>query len=233
MVSSMLTAIVTVVGVATRHAPDRPFPRAAHARPDAADAVTTRPACCWPGRSSAPILTDVAGFGSLWWASVEPVRDFGTMMVIGSLLVLPAICLLVPALAPRVAPRSARAKPGWGEVQLGHWLMHSVDAVRRRPQDRRHRHRPRRPGRRRSAPCGWRSRPTSRATSAAAAGSSQAYEFVETRARRRGRLGRDRFPPRKCSTRTTWPASGELRAAAAGHSTDHAIRRAGEHGRPR
>ena len=79
------------------------------------------------------ILTDVAGFGSLWWASVEPVRDFGTMMVVGSLLVIPAICLLVPALA-LVGARDRRREPGWGEAQLGNWLMRSIDAVQARPK---------------------------------------------------------------------------------------------------
>ena len=55
------------------------------------------------------------------------------MMVIGSCLVLPAICLLFPALA-LVFTRDGKKEHGWGEVQLGHWLMRSVDAVQARPK---------------------------------------------------------------------------------------------------
>ena len=59
------------------------------------------------------ILTDVAGFGALCWASVAPVRDFGTMMVLGSLMVIPATCLLVPVLRSWVpAIRRRRGQVG-------------------------------------------------------------------------------------------------------------------------
>src|SRR5262249_54047311 len=79
------------------------------------------------------VMTDVSGFGSLWCASDEPIRDFGTMMVAGSFLVLPAICLMFSALALLFA-RDGAAEHGWGEVHLGYWLMRSVDAVHAKPK---------------------------------------------------------------------------------------------------
>lgn len=132
MVSSMLTAIVTVVGVATimhlivhvrELRTQGVSPRAAFIT---AGAVLLGPIC-------GAILTDVAGFGSLWCATVGPVRDFGTMMVLGSLLVIPAIALLVPALALVGARDTGKTAPGWGEGQLARWLMGSVDAIQARP----------------------------------------------------------------------------------------------------
>lgn len=132
MVSSMLTAIVTVVGVATV------MHLIVHIREMRTQGLSQRQALLTAslllgGPILGAILTDVAGFGSLWWASVEPVRDFGTMMVVGSVLVIPAIVLLVPALALAFA-RDGKTTPGWGEVQLGYWLMRSVDLLQARPK---------------------------------------------------------------------------------------------------
>jgi predicted RND superfamily exporter protein len=132
MVSSMLTAIVTVVGVAgVMHL-------IVEIRELRVQGLTQRAALLKLGVLLAgpilgAVLTDVSGFGSLWWASVEPIRDFGTMMVAGSFLVLPAICLIFPALALAFA-RDRQAERGWGEVHLGYWLMRSVDAVHARPK---------------------------------------------------------------------------------------------------
>ena len=86
-----------------------------------------------PGPIVGTILTDVGGFGALAWASVEPVRDFGIMMVVGSLLVVPAICLIVPALALVAVREEPTPKPGWGEVHIGYWLMRSIDVLHSRP----------------------------------------------------------------------------------------------------
>lgn len=44
-------------------------------------------------------LTDAFGFGALWFAELEPVQDFATVMVIGSLMVLLAFWLIAPAIA--------------------------------------------------------------------------------------------------------------------------------------
>jgi len=132
MVSSMLTAIVTVVGVAgVMHL-------IVEVRELRTQGLTQRAAMLkagvlLAGPIFAAVLTDVSGFGSLWWASVKPVSDFGTMMVVGSFLVLPAMCLMFPALALAFA-RDGKKEHGWGEVQLGQWLMRSVDAVQARPK---------------------------------------------------------------------------------------------------
>src|SRR5262245_25716301 len=133
MVSSMLTAIITVVGVATV------MHLIVHVREYRTQGMTQWQALQIAGeRLAGPILgailTDVAGFGALCWASVAPVRDFGTMMVIGSLMVIPATCLLVPALALVGARDQPTPRPGWGEVHIGYWLMRSIDALAARPK---------------------------------------------------------------------------------------------------
>jgi uncharacterized protein len=132
MVSSMLAAIVTVVGVATV------MHLIVHVREMRTQGMTQREALqrasvLLAGPIFGAIATDVGGFGSLMCASVRPVRDFGLMMVIGSILVIPGICLLVPALA-LVAADNRRPRPGWGEVHIGYWLMRSIDAIAARPK---------------------------------------------------------------------------------------------------
>ncbi len=130
MVSTMLTAIVTVVGVAT----------VIHVIVRYRDArlggESTRDALA--GSSvvlAAPVLwscaTDAVGFGALLVTSVGPVRDFGLMMAIGALLVLPAVALLLPGLTlggtwdadPHTAP---------GDAWLGRGLRQALHVVRRR-----------------------------------------------------------------------------------------------------
>lgn len=98
MVSSMLTAVVTVVGVATvvhlivrfREARER------GKSPLRAIAQTTRILLIpvfWA------CITDAVGFGALKSASVGPVGDFGVMMGISCLAVLVSVWLLVPSLS--------------------------------------------------------------------------------------------------------------------------------------
>jgi predicted RND superfamily exporter protein len=133
MVSSMLAAIVTVVGIATL------MHLVVHFRDERSRGVPSRDALLRAGTLlAAPILgailTDVAGFGALWAASVEPVRDFGTMMVVGSLAVLPAIALLVPALALVGVRDRGPTRPPWGEERLGALLVRSVEWIRWRPR---------------------------------------------------------------------------------------------------
>jgi len=97
MVSSMLSAIVTVVGVAT----------VVHiiVRYRNAEAAGLRPAAALQeaGRLlAAPVvfacLTDAAGFAALMTSQVGPVHDFGLMMAIGSLMVLVSVTLAVPGI---------------------------------------------------------------------------------------------------------------------------------------
>jgi len=111
MVSSMLTAIVTVVSVATVvHIIVRFREGQSQGLPPASALVRT-------GRLLAvPILwacaTDAVGFAALTFSRVGPVRDFGVMMAIGSLLVPFSVALIVPALAlfGRTESVSSRAK---------------------------------------------------------------------------------------------------------------------------
>ena len=98
MVSSMLTAVATVVGVATVVHLIVRFREARIQRksPLRSLAQTTRfllVPVFWA------CLTDAAGFGALKSASVGPVGDFGVMMAISCLAVFVSVWLLVPALA--------------------------------------------------------------------------------------------------------------------------------------
>jgi predicted RND superfamily exporter protein len=134
MVSSMLTAIVTVVGVATAMHLIVHFRELRVAGRSPREAMHEA-SILLAGPIVGAILTDAGGFGALWFAGVEPVRDFGTMMVIGSLLVLPAICLLVPALSLAGSRETNQpARPGWGEGQLAELLVQSVETIHRRPR---------------------------------------------------------------------------------------------------
>jgi len=98
LISSTLTAVVTVIGVATsihlllRYQQHR---KSGVGRPQALQAsfaeliVPIAWAC----------ITDATGFLSLMAASVGPIRDFGLMMAVGSMMVLVAILMIVPGLA--------------------------------------------------------------------------------------------------------------------------------------
>lgn len=132
MVSSMLTAIVTVVGTAAvvhvilryREARDEGrAPLAALQRAGTLLVVPTFWSC----------TTDAVGFLSLMASDVGPVRDFGIMTAIGSLLVLVSLAGLVPALAlmGRIGPGPRSA---WGEDRLGRGLSRLVDTVHHRPR---------------------------------------------------------------------------------------------------
>lgn len=97
MVSSMLSAIVTVVGVA---AVVHVIVRFRNAQSQGRGAVG---ALLQAGQIlMAPIffacLTDAAGFAALMTSSVGPVQDFGLMMAIGSMMVLVSIFVAVPAI---------------------------------------------------------------------------------------------------------------------------------------
>ncbi|HEX7378658.1 MAG TPA: MMPL family transporter [Pirellulales bacterium] len=131
LVSSMLWAIVTVIGVATvLHlvVSFREFrvaglsPRRALQRSGERLAVPIFWACA----------TDAAGFASLMVSRVGPVHDFGLMMLVGSLLALVSIALVVPGLA--LAGRlDADPRRAWGEHGLDFGLRHLAAAVERRP----------------------------------------------------------------------------------------------------
>ncbi|MCO6457400.1 MAG: MMPL family transporter [Pirellulaceae bacterium] len=131
MVSSMFTATITVVGVATVVHVIVRFRQARGRGLEPADAMRESLALlaapiCWA------CLTDAVGFASLMVARVGPVRDFGIMMATGSTLVLVAVALLVPGLAllGRFDTDPHRA---WGERQLAGLLERLVLWVDKRP----------------------------------------------------------------------------------------------------
>jgi predicted RND superfamily exporter protein len=111
MVSSMLTAVVTVVGVATvvhiivRYREARSTgrgPLSAMVRTGWILAVPIFWAC----------VTDAVGFASLVTARVGPVQDFGIMMGLGCLAVLCSVAVLVPALGLMPLPWALRQRSG-------------------------------------------------------------------------------------------------------------------------
>ncbi|NIP87078.1 MAG: MMPL family transporter [Planctomycetales bacterium] len=132
MVSSMLTAIVTVVAVAT----------VIHFIVRFRDA---RAAGCSPLRAVAKAIhllaipialacaTDAVGFAALLWAGVGPVQDFGIMMAIGSLLVILSVALLLPGLT-LWGRRDIDPQRAWGERSLDTGLSRLVDALLARPR---------------------------------------------------------------------------------------------------
>ncbi|MEQ8788484.1 MAG: MMPL family transporter [Pirellulaceae bacterium] len=132
MVSSMLTAIVTVVGVATvvhiivrfREA------RLAGWSPRGA-LVQAGGLLMWPIVGAC--LTDAVGFASLLVAQVGPVQDFGVMMAIGSLVVLLSVALLVPGLA-LLGRFDADPQSAWGEAYLSHELQRLIGWVEGAPK---------------------------------------------------------------------------------------------------
>lgn len=97
MVSSMLGAIVTVVAVAAVvHVMVRYQEARRRGWPPARALAHTAEQLALPVAFAC--LTDAAGFAALMISSVGPVQDFGLMMALGSVLVLPSIVLVAPSL---------------------------------------------------------------------------------------------------------------------------------------
>jgi len=117
MVSSMLAAIVTVVGIAAvmhvivRYRDERAAghePREALLRTGELVAAPLFFAC----------LTDALGFAALMASSVKPVIDFGLMMAIGSAMVFVVIVLISPGIILFGNDRrQPRAEPETAELQ--------------------------------------------------------------------------------------------------------------------
>lgn len=131
MVSSMLTAVVTVVGVATvvhlivrfRDA------REQGKGPVGAILQTTRILLVPVGWAC---LTDAVGFGSLKSGTVGPVGDFGVMMGISCLAVFVSVWLLVPAMSTFGKPGFATAANAVREDRVRKALYGFADLVERR-----------------------------------------------------------------------------------------------------
>lgn len=122
MVSSMLTAVVTVVGVATVvHL----IVRFSDARQQGKNPIRSLAQTihillipvCWA------CITDAVGFGALKSASVGPVGDFGVMMSISCIAVLVSVWLLVPSLSTIGQPQA---------IQIDENLADRSDPIRQR-----------------------------------------------------------------------------------------------------
>lgn len=131
LVSSMLVAIVTVVGIATV------VHLIVRFREGRLAGLAPREALTRAGTLlAAPIFwaiaTDTVGFGALLAADVGPIQDFGRMMVIGSLLVLVSVALVVPALA-LVGRFDNIPKQAWGESHLSAGLTRLPERAAKHP----------------------------------------------------------------------------------------------------
>jgi predicted RND superfamily exporter protein len=131
MVSTMLSAMVTVVAIATVTHIIIEFRRrrddglAPHAALEASLATLL-----WPVVGA--IATDMIGFGALVFSRVGPVHDFGLMTAVGAGMVLLAVALTVPFLA--LAGRfDTDPKMAWGETHLERWLDGLVARIVRHP----------------------------------------------------------------------------------------------------
>lgn len=131
MVSSMLHAIVTVISVAT----------VVHLivwyRAGRADGLSHNESVhqalrylCEP--IAWACVTDAVGFAALMVAEVGPVRDFGLMMALASLLVLFNVVTVVPALALFGAGFSERNQR-WDRTRLNQFLGFTASTIRKQP----------------------------------------------------------------------------------------------------
>lgn len=126
MISSTLTAIVTVIGVATAMHLLLKFQEQRRQGLSRDDALRTAFTVLL-----APIfwacVTDAVGFSALLISGVGPVRDFGLMMAIGSMTVFLAIAILVPGLA-LIGPWDTDPSTPKLDYALRLWLRKVLDA---------------------------------------------------------------------------------------------------------
>lgn len=131
MVSSMLSAIITIVGVATViHWTIRYREERASGHPPTSAFFATGLALGGPIVSAC--VTDTVGCASLLLARVGPVQDFGAMTSLGLTLVLVSLALLLPGLS--LTGRYDRdPRRSWGEGTLDFGLYRAVDWVVTQP----------------------------------------------------------------------------------------------------
>ena len=132
MVSSMLTAIVTVVGIATVIHIIVRFREARLGGQEPPEALSAA------GRLLiGPVFwacsTTAVGFISLTVAEVGPIQDFGVMMALGALFVLISVALVLPTLV-LTGRIDTDPKLAWGERFLDSGLERLARAALRRPK---------------------------------------------------------------------------------------------------
>lgn len=132
MVSSMMTAVVMVVGVATMvHV----IVRFRESRDLGLNVEESLRRTC--GLLMVPItwacITDAIGFLSLTVSSVGPVQDFGVMMAIGALMVLLSVVLILPG-AVLLGRFDSDPHQPWGEEGLTGGLQDVLKAVGTHPR---------------------------------------------------------------------------------------------------
>ena len=132
MVSTMLSAMITVVGIATVTHLIVEFRRQREAGLEPVAAMQqTLARLLWPVAGA--IATDMIGFGSLIASRVGPVHDFGIMTALGAGLVLVAVVLTTPFLA--LAGRfDADPRRPFGEGGLERGLDQLVQRIVAKPK---------------------------------------------------------------------------------------------------
>lgn len=132
MVSSMLTAIVTVIGVATVVHYILRFRQYRDQGQDPKEALASASAYLL-----APVFwacaTDAVGFSALLITSVGPVHDFGIMMAVGAMLVLPAVLVFLPGLVLAGSPVMVDPASPWGDAKLSSGLSRTINSIVKRP----------------------------------------------------------------------------------------------------
>ncbi|MBA2114557.1 efflux RND transporter permease subunit [Bremerella alba] len=132
MVSSMLTAIVTVIGVATVVHYILRFRQYRDEGQEPREALASA-----SGYLLAPVFwacaTDAVGFSALLITSVGPVHDFGIMMAVGAMLVLPAVLVFLPGLVLAGSPWMVDPASPWGDAKLSSALSRTVNSIVKRP----------------------------------------------------------------------------------------------------
>lgn len=124
MVSTMLSAMITVVSIATVTHVIVAFRLQRDAGHEPVDALRRALAMLlWP--ICGAIATDVVGFGSLMASRVGPVHDFGVMTAIGAAMVLVALAMTLPWLA-LTGRFDADPRRVWGETALERGLERLV-----------------------------------------------------------------------------------------------------------
>jgi predicted RND superfamily exporter protein len=132
MVSAMLSAMVTVVAIATvTHIIVEFRRRRDDGLPPEAALRATLTTLAWP--IAGAIATDMIGFGALTFSGVGPVHDFGVMTSLGAGMVLVAVMLGVPFLA-LAGPFDADPRVAWGEGLLARGLDALVRRLVRHPR---------------------------------------------------------------------------------------------------